>query len=365
MYSLAFCLTALSLSLLVGLLDDPKPVTSRRMARLLSLLAVNTLGLYTHYYFLFFYVGETAVAAFVLLRRRAWKPLVSLAVPGLLFLAWVPQLLRQRERKFDTALWVIGPAEGRSYLEMLVTDGGAALARLVFGSIFQITMVVWIVAIALGIHALLRWRSTHQQNGALLLGSVALASYGALVANDLFHHTITLTREKYLFFLIAPLLLFLVRIALWNLPVIRFCLLAVFIAFNIVGIGRERLIQQHPDWRAIAARAEQVTGGKPLIVRDDDYFLCMSYYYKWNDQNLFTEDWLAVYPEDFWYLALYSDWKPEIDGKIIQMSRDFQRVELIQVDRFSKLIHFRVRPPEPTAAQRLPTRESPRSPGSE
>jgi uncharacterized membrane protein len=366
MYTLAFFLTSLSLTLFIDLVETAGAPRPGRAAKLIALAVVNTLGLYTHYYFLFFYVGEAAVGGLLLLRRRAWKLLPSLVVPGLLFLAWVPQLLRQRERKYESALWVIGPQDGRSYLGMLWEDGGAALSRLLFGSVFQIKTIALILLIAVLVHALLRWRRAILKGEALLLAAVALASYGALLSNDLFHHTITLTRPKYLFFLLPPLLLLFIRVVLWNLPVIRFCALALFIAYNVVGIGRERLMQQHPDWRAIAAQAEKATAGKPLIVRDDDYFLCLSYYYDQRDiQRVVTEEWVSVLPEDFWFLALYPAWKPEIQEEIDKLNEGFDQVERIDVDRFSVLLHFRVRPPAATGPQPSPNPGSPGSAGSE
>jgi len=231
---------------------------------------------------------------------------------------------------------------------MVIDEGGDALSRLVFGSTFQSRTLVLILLVALVAYALLRWRKVIGRDQVILFLVLAVVPYALLVANDLFHHTITLTRTKYLFFLIPPLLLIYLRVSLSNLAPIKFCLLVLFLAYNIEGLGREHLIQAHPDWRAIAQQAERSAEHKPVVVGDDDYFLCLSYYYDWRGGNVISEDWLSVYPEDFWYLTLYLTWNPETKRRVADLRARFEEVEAIDIDRFSKLVRFRVKM-EPTS----------------
>ncbi|MFB3904751.1 MAG: hypothetical protein ACE15E_14970 [Acidobacteriota bacterium] len=343
MYTMAFFFVCVSLSLFVELYEQAEASRASRL-KIAGLIVANTLGLYTHYYFVFFYAGELVLAGWLLLRRPAWKLMATLPAPALLFLPWVPQLLRQRERKYELGLWVLGPQDSGSYLQMVVNEGLDALSRLVFGSTFQSRTLVLIVAVALVCYGLLRWRKVVGRDQLALLLVLAVVPYALLVGNDLFHHTITLTRTKYLFFLIPPLLLAYLRVSLSNLAPIKVCLLVLFLAYNIEGLGREHLIQSHPDWRAIARHAEQSARHKPLVVADDDYFLCMSYYYDWRQGNVISEDWLSVYPEDFWYLVLYVTWNPETQRRVADLRSRFEEVEGVEIDRFSKLLRFRVRP---------------------
>ena len=158
MYTMAFFFVCLSLSLFVELYDEQAKGGRVSGVKIAGLILANTLGLYTHYYFLFFYAGEGLLAAWLVLRKRAWKLAASLTVPTLLFLPWVPQLLRQRERKYESGLWVIGPHDSQSYSQMVIHDGADALSRLVFGSTFQSRTLVLIVAVGLVAYCLLRWR---------------------------------------------------------------------------------------------------------------------------------------------------------------------------------------------------------------
>ncbi len=342
MYTMAFFFVCASLSLFVDLYDQAKAgrISGLKIA---GLIIANTLGLYTHYYFLFFYAGEVVLAGWLLLRNRAWKLMATLPVSALLFLPWVPQLLRQRERKYESGLWVLGPQDSGSYSQMVIHEGADALSRLVFGSTFQSRTLALILAVALVAYALLRWRKVVGRDSAPLLLVLAVVPYALLVSNDLFHHTITLTRTKYLFFLIPPLLLAYLRVSLSNLAPIKVCLLVLFLAYNIEGLGRERLVQAHPDWRAIAQQAEQSARHKPLVVGDDDYFLCMSYYYDWRQGHVMSEEWLSVYPEDFWYLVLYLPWNPETQRRVADLRSRFEQVDGVQIDRFSVLLRFKVK----------------------
>jgi len=343
MYTMAFFFVCASLALFVDLHYQAKTGRTSGL-KIAGLIISNTLGLYTHYYFLFFFAGELLLAAWLLLRNRAWKLAVALTAPVLLFLPWVPQLIRQRERKYESGLWVIGPHDSDSYFQMVIHEGGNALSRLVFGSTFQSRTLVLIVAVALAAYALLRWKKVVGPDPLALFLVLAAVPYALLLGNDLFHHTITLTRTKYLFFLIPPLLLAYLRVSLSNLAPIKVCLLVLFLAYNIEGLGREQLIQAHPDWRAIAGHAERSARHKPLVVADDDYFLCMSYYYDWRQGNVISEDWLSVYPEDFWYLVLYLPWNPETQRRVADLRSRFEEVDSIEIDRFSMLMRFRVRP---------------------
>jgi hypothetical protein len=343
MYTMAFFFVCLSLSLFVELCAQAEAgrINGWKVA---GLITANTLGLYTHYYFLFFYAGEMVIAGWLVLRNRTWKLIAPLPVSALLFLPWVPQLLRQRERKYESALWVLGPRDSSSYAQLVIRDGAGALSRLVFGSTFQWTTLVLILAVALVAYALLKWRKVVGRDPVVLFLGLVVVPYALLLGNDLFHHTVTLTRTKYLFFLIPPLLLTYLRVSLSNLVPIKVCLLVLFLAYNIEGLGRERLFQAHPDWRAIAQHAERSAQHEPLVVGDDDYFLCMSYYYDWRKGNVLSEEWLSVYPKDFWYLVLYLPWNSQAQRRVADLRSRFEEVEGVPIDRFSMLMRFRVKP---------------------
>ncbi|HXK61101.1 MAG TPA: glycosyltransferase family 39 protein [Acidobacteriota bacterium] len=342
MYSMAFFLVCLSLSLFVSLYYQAKEGRASLGGLSLWVLA-TTLGLYTHYYVLFFYAGQLVVAGLLLLRHRVWKRATALIFPALLFLPWVPQLLRQRERKYESGLWVLGPQDPGSYVETIVSEGTDAISRLVFGSTFESGILLAIVVVSLASYLILRWKKVTGPDPMGLLALLTGVPYLLLVANDLYHHTITLTRTKYLFFLIPPLLLGYLRMSLGNLAPVKFCLLMLFLGYNIEGLLRERLIQAHPDWRAIAEHVEKSAAQKPLVVADDDYFLCMRYYSDWRERNIMSEDWLSVYPEDFWYLVLYLTWNPDSKRRVAELESRFEEVERVEIDRFSMLIHYRVR----------------------
>jgi hypothetical protein len=342
MYTLGFFLVAASLVLFLeawGRVKEEGDVRSWPLAALLA--AAATLGLYTHYYILFFYAGQACLAGWLSLRRRAWRFLGTMAVPALLFLPWIPQLLRQRERKYESALWVLGPGDDRSYFQILLEEGSRAVSRLVLGSTFEFKTVFLALALATVVYAVLAHRKVVRSGQAALLSLLVVLPYAFLVANDLFHHTITLTRPKYLFFMLPALLLLILRVALSNLAPIRFCLLTLFLAYNLVGIGREQSNQTRPDWRATALRAGQVTQGLPLVLRDDDYFLCLGYYY--HEGEVITEEWLTAYPDEFWLLVVYAAWKPELEEQIERLKAGYEEVRRVDVDRFSTLIHLRLK----------------------
>lgn len=337
MYTMALFFVAASLSLFVSLArKESAPKT-------LLLALANLLGLYTHYYVVFFYAAEVAVMLWLVLFRRASRTVLAvLLVPGLLFAAWLPQLLRQRERKYESGLWIIGPQDQSSFLGRLYDDGVATLSRLFFGSTFELPKLVLVVLLAAVCYWLVGRALRRSDATVRLLVALSLVAYALLVANDLFHHTLTLTRTKYLFFLIPPLLLIYVRLAAANLAMVKVVLLSLIIGYNLAGIARDRYLEQHPDWRAISREAERSVGSLPLIVPDDDYFLCMSYYYK-DRHRIQIEDWVSVYPEDFWYLVLYLQWNPGTQKRVGELEERFQVLERVSVDRFTSLVRYRVR----------------------
>jgi hypothetical protein len=343
MYSLGFFFVAASLVLFLEAWSWAREEGDLRSWWLGALLvAAGTLGLYTHYYVLFFYAGQLCLGGWLFLRQRAWRLLGTLLIPALLFLPWIPLLLQQRERKYESALWVLGPGDERSYFSLLVEEGSHALSRLMLGSTFEFRTVFLAFGIAALVYAVLVSRRVITPGPVAVLALLVVLPYGLLAANDLFHHTITLARPKYLFFLLPPLLLLFLRVALSNLAPIRFCLLTLFLTYNLAAIGREHSVQARPDWRATSARAEQVIDGLPLVVRDDDYYLCLRYYY--HDGEVITEEWLTAYPEDFWLLVVYAQWKPELMEHIEQLKAVYDEVDRVDVDRFSTLIHLRLKP---------------------
>ncbi|RPJ51706.1 MAG: hypothetical protein EHJ95_05035, partial [Methanobacteriota archaeon] len=335
MYTMALFFVAASLSLLVSL------IRKESSGKGLLLVLSSTLGLYTHYYVAFFYAAELAVVFWLMLMRRLSRKLfAALLVPGILFAAWVPQLMRQRERKYESGLWIIGPKDQTSFLGTLYDDGVATLSRLFFGSTFELPKVALIVLLGLICYWLVGRAFRRSDVTARVLVALSLVAYILLVGNDLFHHTLTLTRTKYLFFLIPPLLLLYVRLSLANLPVVKVVLLVLIVVFNLAGIARDRYLEQHPDWRAISREAERSVGSLPLIVPDDDYFLCMSYYYK-DRERIQIEDWVTVYPEDFWYLVLYKQWNPGTQKRVGELEQRFEEVNRVEVDRFTTLVRYR------------------------
>jgi len=337
MYTMALFFVAASLALLLS------TIKKESTAKTVLLVVVNVLGLYTHYYVAFFYAAELAVALWlVLFRRFSRKVFAALLIPGLLFAAWLPQLMRQRERKFESGLWIIGPKDQSSFLGTLYNDGVATLSRLFYGSTFELPKLALVVLVAVIGYWLVARAFRRSDSATRVLVALSVIAYLLLIANDVFHHTLTLTRTKYLFFLIPPLLLLYVRLAVANLAVIRVVLLTVIVSYNLAGIARDSYLEQHPDWRAISRQAEQSVGSLPMIVPDDDYFLCMSYYYK-GRERLQIEDWVTVYPEDFWYLVLYQTWNPGTQKRVKELETRFEEVERVSIDRFTSLVRYRVR----------------------
>jgi hypothetical protein len=87
----------------------------------------------------------------------------------------------------------------------------------------------------------------------------------------------------------------------------------------------------------------------------------MSYYYDWRKGDVRSEEWLSVYPVDFWYLVLYLPWNPETQQRLADLRSRFEQVDTIQVDRFSMLVRFKIRPKvtESTALLATPAVTSP------
>ncbi len=340
MYTMALCFVATSLALLLSAIRKESPTKT------LLLVLTNVFGLYTHYYVAFFYAAELAVAFWlVLFRRFSRRVFAALLIPGLLFGAWLPQLMRQRERKYESGLWIIGPKDQSSFLGTLYNDGVSTVSRLFFGSTFELPTLALIILLAVICYWLVGRAFRRSDTATRVLVALSLIAYVLLIANDLFHHTLTLTRTKYLFFLIPPLLLLYVRLSVANLAVVKVVLLTVIVGYNLAGIARDSYLEQHPDWRAISSQAERSVGSLPLIVPDDDYFLCMSYYYK-DRERVQIEDWVTVYPEDFWYLVLYQTWNPGTQKRVSELEARFEEVERISVDRFTSLVRYRVRKAE-------------------
>ncbi len=261
MYTMALFFVAASLSLLVSL------IRKESVGRTVLLVLASTFGLYTHYYVVFFYAAELAVVFWLTATRRLSRRLfAALLVPGILFAAWVPQLMRQRERKYESGLWIIGPKDETSFLSTLYNDGVGTVSRLFLGSTFELPKVGLLVLLAVVCYWLVGRAFRRSDVTVRVLVAISLVAYLLLVGNDVFHHTLTLTRTKYLFFLIPPLLFLYIRLSLANLPVVKVVLLILVVVYNLAGIARDRYLEQHPDWRAISRQAESI-GGRPSAPR--------------------------------------------------------------------------------------------------
>ncbi len=344
MYSLALLWVILSLLFYVrmteGMAGDRQ---SRIWTTSLGFVLAATLGLYTHYYFAFLYAAEVLVAAFLYFRHRlASKFVPALLAPGLLFLPWLPQLARQYERKYEPGLWTLGPQSWPSYLHSLSKEGSAALLRILFGSTFGQTQLLVMFVLAVVLYWILVRKAGTGTRFVALIGAVTVVAYGLLAANDFFHHTVTLTYTKYLFFIVVPLLMVYILVALGNLAPVRFILLASLLGFNLVGVLRGRQVQAHPDWRAISETASRALESHPLLVSDDDYWTCLAFYLP-QAERVRNEEWVSVYPKDFWYLVIYLPWNSTMQRRVADLQSRFEEVERIPIDRFSMLVRFRVK----------------------
>jgi hypothetical protein len=342
MYTLSLLLVSLSLLVFFEIVRRTLDRKGAVRVLLVCLAFVNAAGLYTHYYYAFFFLAEGLLGGWLWLKRRATAGVLAAYVASaLLFLPWVPQILRQRERKYESGLWVMGPEGSAAYWRKLLEEGRDAVSQVLFGSASQAFRLALITVLAVALYLLVRRLGPRRLDLAPWLAALCGLSYILLAANDLYHHTITLTRVKYLFFLAVPLLLLYLRIALVNLTPARVILLGVLLGYNGLGLVREYRYQAHPDWRAMARAAERRTPPVPFLVADDDYFLCMSYYFK-NSRTVLVEDSLSVYPEDFWYLVLYRQWNHQTQARVAELDRRFREVERIPVDRFTELVRYRL-----------------------
>jgi hypothetical protein len=344
MYTLALFWVSLSLLFFFRLLQEARPGRPLKTAafNLIGFAGVNTLGLYTHYYFAFFYLALFCCAGcFWLARRFKTLHLALMTAPALLFAPWIPLLLKQRERKYQSGLWVMAPETGAGYLESLLKDSAAALSRVLFGTAFETGKVV--VLLALGTLLLLLIRRIRPVPGVLSgLLVLAVLAYLFLIANDLSHRTMTAGQTKYLFFLALPLGAAFLMVSLASIAPVRFILIVVLLSYNAIGIGRHWSYQPHPDWRAIAEALQEHAPAGPVMVPDDDYWSCLGFYLPGNER-LLNEDWLSVYPEDFWYVVVYLPWNAKTQKRVAELGSRFLEAERVAVDRFSMLVRYRVR----------------------
>jgi hypothetical protein len=341
MYTLVLFWISLSLLFFFRLVREARQDRPLRISSIVGFTLASTFGLYTHYYFAFLYVAFVVLAGCLWLSRRfSLTSLAFLTVPALLFAPWVPLLLRQRERKYQSGLWVMA-SEGGGTLEGLLSHSSAALSRILFGTVFETGKVAGLLALAAVLLLLLRKiRPAPRAVPGLLM--LAVFSYLLLIANDLAHGTVTAGQPKYLFIFVLPLGAAFLLVALASLAPVRFILIVVLLGYNIVGIGRHWDFQPRPDWRAITRTVEERTAGLPLLVPDEDFWGCLSFYLQENER-LLNEDWLSVYPEDFWYVVVYLPWNAKTQSRVADLESRFQEVERVTVDRFSMLVRYRVR----------------------
>lgn len=342
MYTLVLLWISLSLDSFRRCLSVKESGRGNGFARA-ALAAANTLGLYTHYYFSFFYAAELILAGYHVLRRRlSLKRLLEFLIPALLFLPWLPQFLRQYRIKAAEGLWVQGPRDLPLYFRELLGEGSAALLHLVFGFDFEALTLLALVTLACVLYRLAGRAGNAAVHGLGFLGVLALLSYLLLATNDLFHGTVTLTRVKYLFFLAVLFLLGYLLLMLGSLPPVRVLLLVVFLGYNLTALARQRTLQPRPDWRAITRQVEILRQERPIVVPDIDFWICLRFYLASEDGILRGET-LPAYPEEFWYLAPYLPWNTHIQKRVAELGSSFVEVERIKLDRFSDLIRYSIK----------------------
>ena len=310
---------------------------------LMGLLLVNTLGLYTHYYFIFLYVAEIVWMGCLLLRHRFFaRGLIALFLPALLFLPWIPQLMCQYSRRYSETLWILGPEKPELYFHSLVHQGSIALVQLLFGRVFEFWKVLTMLGLTLLLYGILKKNvDTGTRQVAFLFG-LALTTYLLLLANDLYHGTLTVTHTKYLFVPGFSLLMGYLVLSLGSLAPVRWILIILFCSYNFSALSRNLATQPHPDWREISRQVERVAQNRPLVVADLDYRTCLKFYSS-PQENFLVEDSLSAYPEDFWYLALYLPWSEKMQQRVRQLEGRFSEVERVKVDQACWLIHYRLR----------------------
>ncbi len=340
MYTLVLLWVSLSLLLFSRFTDSldriPRGV-------LVGLLLVNTLGLYTHYYFIFLYVVEIIWGVYLFFRRRFFaRGLIALFIPALLFLPWIPQLMRQYSRRNSETLWILGPENPELYFHSLVHEGSIALVQLLFGRVFEPWKVLVMVGLAFLLYGIAKRSVDTGTRRVDFLFGLALTTYLLLLANDLYHGTVTVTHTKYLFVPAFSLLMGYLVLSMGSLAPVRWVLIILFCSYNFSALSRNFVTQPHPDWREISRNVERVVQNRPLIVADIDYWTCLKFYSSPHD-NFLVEDSLSVYPEDFWYLAFYLLLSKKMQQRVWQLEGRFSEVERVKVDPVCWLIHYSLR----------------------
>ncbi|MBI4445966.1 MAG: glycosyltransferase family 39 protein [Acidobacteria bacterium] len=338
MYTLVLLWTACSLCFFLRLLRESHSALWLRNGVLLA--CANTLGIYTHYYFGFILAAEILVALVCVLRRRLPpRILFGLFAAPVLFIPWWNQLLVQYAQKNREGLWVRGPESTSEFLGLLARNAPEALYQLLFGISFQWPQTL--ALLALSAVTFLIFLRAHRKgfNATRWLLALTLTAWCLLLVNDVYHHTLTSLRTKYLFPVALPVLVLYLFLAIENLPPVRWVLLVLLLSSNGVALARGAGQANRPDWRSVAKRVQVIAEAAPVVAPDVDHRLCLRFYLPPAVQVL-NEETDKLYPGEFWYVAPYFEWSDTMRQRVARLSSRFREVERIRVDRFVSLIHY-------------------------
>ena len=110
-------------------------VTSQQVSLVGFLVIINTLGLYTHYWYLIFFAVQFPIAVWLVCR---WWLLVVYALPGLLFLPWFKIMQHHLQNSQYSSSWLTAPG-----LSTLIETAAVFMAtKRSFGLILFIGLLV-------------------------------------------------------------------------------------------------------------------------------------------------------------------------------------------------------------------------------
>lgn len=222
MYPLLTLLAISSTYLLVLIQRKPK-----KLSLLISYAVISILGLYCHYEYSFFLLGQIAyVWIFSKLGRESFRTwLLVHGGIGLAFLPWVINSFAQKTHSPEVIAWINGHLTGNQILIEVLTK----LARLVSVPELPLGWLSTILAFALMMFGAVMLRSQHSKLFLLLLWIVLPAA--GIVLMDQILGTRALTITRYWLIVGPPLLLLL------GLGIIQIKQKAVSIALAAVLVG--------------------------------------------------------------------------------------------------------------------------------
>ncbi len=340
MYALALFWASLSLLFFCRVWRDLRGGSAPRWTHLAALSATNALGLYTHYYFAWLWLAEivlTLVAGLDRRRRQSgslMRAIGALLASALLFAPWFPQFQRQYRIKVQPGLWVLGPESWHAYFSRLtkaILEPARDLTANDAGWWGTLVAALILASLVAG----LRGKGPRSIAVLLRLAGVALS---LAVANDLFHHTVTIGSSKYLFACLLPLALAVVAGVAGFEERARTLAMILLVGINLFAMRNHFAQPRHPDWRRIAAAVES-TGSLPIVVRDDNHRRCLRFYLR-GGRRVVTDRDLSLLPLEFNYLALYPNWSRGNRGRLEELGRHFRNLGVVQVDEFAKVVHL-------------------------